>query len=44
MNFANSRRNCHSAIRKSVRFEGLTNWRLHCFDEAEGLKRRDDKM
>jgi hypothetical protein len=36
-NFANSRGHCDPVVPKSERFEGLTNWRLHCIDETEGL-------
>jgi len=42
-NFANSRRDCDFVRRESERFEGLTNWRLHCNDQAERLLRREDK-
>ena len=31
-------------MREPVGFEGLTNWRLDCFDEAEELLRGQDKL
>jgi uncharacterized membrane protein len=31
-------------IRKPQRFDGLTEWRLHCIDEAEGLLGGKDKF
>jgi hypothetical protein len=36
--------NYDSVTGEPEHFEGLTNWHLHCFEEAEELERADQEL